>query len=92
MIDSLVKKKIIISWEKLYFLYNKKEDLITIMKSSSSYAVLETMRGICMLQKKREAQLSFNLQSTEMKCVCCGTCHSRNRCPAHRVQCTNCKG
>ncbi|XP_018371619.1 PREDICTED: uncharacterized protein LOC108766689 isoform X2 [Trachymyrmex cornetzi] len=39
-----------------------------------------------------QTQLSSDLNPAEMECIRCGTCHSRHRCPAHGVQCDNCKG
>lgn len=30
--------------------------------------------------------------NNEVECIRCGTKHSRNRCPAHGMQCNNCKG
>ncbi|XP_029675249.1 uncharacterized protein LOC115242844 isoform X1 [Formica exsecta] len=47
-----------------------------------------------MLQKncKNLQQLSPNPQLAEMECIRCGTCHSRNHCPAHGMRCNNCNG
>lgn len=51
-----------------------------------------------MLQKdyenisKQDSQ-DFSLNpSVEMKCIRCGTYHSRNHCPAHGMRCNNCNG
>ncbi|KAL0120549.1 hypothetical protein PUN28_008334 [Cardiocondyla obscurior] len=42
--------------------------------------------------ENEQKQFLFSTQSAEMVCVRCGTFHGRNRCPAHGVQCNNCKG
>ncbi|KYM95769.1 hypothetical protein ALC62_13587, partial [Cyphomyrmex costatus] len=39
-----------------------------------------------------QMQSSSNLKFIELECIRCGTCHNRNRCPAHGLQCDNCKG
>ncbi|XP_012059149.1 PREDICTED: uncharacterized protein LOC105622340 [Atta cephalotes] len=47
------------------------------------------------LQRNHEVtqtQPFSDLSLIEMECVRCGTCHSRNRCPAYGLQCDNCKG
>lgn len=39
-----------------------------------------------------ELTLQTHFDTEYICCIRCGTRHSRNRCPAHGQQCTNCKG
>lgn len=81
----------------MLLIQSKGEDLISYLQSLDLHQITLFWKQCekLMLQSNCEdvqKQLFFNLQCVEMKCIRCGTCHSRNRCPAHGVQCNNCKG
>ncbi|RLU15252.1 hypothetical protein DMN91_012246 [Ooceraea biroi] len=43
-------------------------------------------------QTNAPKEVTINAQLGDARCIRCGTCHDRNNCPAHGMQCTNCKG
>lgn len=76
---------------------SKEENLVSYLQSLDLHKIILFWKQCeeLMSQKDHEdiqSQSSFTSQPAELECARCGTCHSRNHCPAYGLQCNNCKG
>ncbi|XP_028045578.1 uncharacterized protein LOC105829518 [Monomorium pharaonis] len=99
---NVVKEKIIEDiknynfMEKAMLFVRFKGDLISYLQSLDLHKITQFWQQCEKLMSSKnhediQRQFPCNSQS-EIECVRCGTHHSRNRCPAHGLQCDNCKG
>lgn len=105
---NIVKEKIIhdiknynFTGKAMLYIQSKGENLISYLQLSDLHTITLFWKQCETLMLKKNCEnvpnqdsqeFSLNPQSAEMKCIRCGTCHSRNDCPAHGVRCNNCKG
>ncbi|XP_011861891.1 PREDICTED: uncharacterized protein LOC105558681 isoform X2 [Vollenhovia emeryi] len=100
---SIVKEKIIEDIKNYNFtgraalLVRSKGDSLVLYLQSLDFNQITLFWKQCeelMMRENRENVQGrpFNSPSAEMECARCGTRHNRNRCPAHGLQCDNCKG
>ncbi|XP_011699935.1 PREDICTED: uncharacterized protein LOC105457141 isoform X1 [Wasmannia auropunctata] len=100
----IVKEKIIedikncnFTGKAMFLIQSKGKDLVSYLKSLDLHKIVLFWKQCEEFTSQRNledigGQSSSNSESIEMECSRCGTCHSRNRCPAHGIQCSNCKG
>ncbi|XP_039310965.1 uncharacterized protein LOC105200665 isoform X7 [Solenopsis invicta] len=100
---SIVKEKIIEDIKNYNFtdkakvlVRSKGEDLVSYLQSLDLNKItLFWKQCEKLMSPKNHEEVQRQSTSTsqpEIECIRCGTCHSRNRCPAHGLRCDNCKG
>lgn len=81
----------------MLFVQSKGVNLVSYLQSLNFHKIMLFWKQCEELKSQKNYentrnQISPHLQSAEMECVRCGGRHSRNHCPAHGMQCDNCKG
>jgi len=99
---NIVKEKIIkdiknYNFTEKVFIQSEGEDLESYLQSLDLDKITLFWKQCEKLTLQRNHEVTqtqpfSDLNLIEMECVRCGTCHSRNRCPAYGLQCDNCKG
>ncbi|KYQ56896.1 hypothetical protein ALC60_04100 [Trachymyrmex zeteki] len=101
---SIVKEKIIkdiknynFTGQAMIFIQSKGEGLVSYLQSLDLDKITLFWKQCEKLMSQgnhedTQTQISSDLKLIEIDCARCGTCHSRNRCPAYGLQCDNCKG
>ncbi|XP_026830439.1 uncharacterized protein LOC105280614 isoform X2 [Ooceraea biroi] len=98
---SIVKEKIIqdirncnFTGKTMLFLQSRGENLVSYLQLLDLHKITLFWKHCEELTAQTNApkEVTINAQLGDARCIRCGTCHDRNNCPAHGMQCTNCKG